>query len=87
MIASMKYGQMHHPPATRSDRPEKKEKKISTPVLIVASKDSIGDFIDSLSSGIDQYILKPFEYNDLLLHVKNILAKKRYKESVGRKVS
>ena len=45
----------------------------STPVLLLTALDQITDKIKGLKSGADDYLTKPFEPEELLLRVNNIL--------------
>lgn len=45
----------------------------STPVIFVTAKESINDRIKGLSLGADDYIVKPFEIQELLLRVRAVL--------------
>ncbi len=45
----------------------------STPVIFVTAKESINDRLKGLSLGADDYIVKPFEIQELLLRVRAIL--------------
>ncbi len=46
---------------------------IETPIIMLTAKDSINDKIDSFESGCDDYITKPFSFEELLLRVKAVL--------------
>lgn len=43
-----------------------REEKIKTPVLILTAKDGLGDKVDGLNSGADDYLVKPFEMDELI---------------------
>ncbi len=45
----------------------------NTPVIFVTAKESINDKLKGLSLGADDYIVKPFEIQELLLRVRAIL--------------
>ena len=51
----------------------KKNKK--TPVILLTAKGEVGDRIQGLELGADDYLGKPFEPKELLLRIKNILNK------------
>ena len=48
-----------------------------TPVIFVTAKESVGDRLKGLSLGADDYIVKPFEIQELLLRVRAILRRTR----------
>lgn len=45
-------------------------KRITTPVLLLTAKDSIGDRVDGLDAGADDYLVKPFAYEELLARIR-----------------
>ena len=47
----------------------------STPIILLTAKGEIGDRIQGLELGADDYLGKPFEPKELLLRIKNILNK------------
>ena len=50
-----------------------KDNNIKTPVLLLTAWDQITDKIKGLKSGADDYLTKPFEPEELLLRINNIL--------------
>ena len=49
----------------------------STPVIMLTAKDSLDDKILSLDSGADDYIVKPFEFDELLARIR-VLMRRNY---------
>jgi DNA-binding response OmpR family regulator len=47
-----------------------REKKNTTPVLMLTAKDSVEDIVDGLDSGSDDYLTKPFAFPVLLARVR-----------------
>jgi DNA-binding response OmpR family regulator len=56
-------------------------KGISTPVLILTAKDQVVDRVTGLDSGADDYLVKPFAFEELLARIRALL--RRPKESKG----
>lgn len=50
-----------------------REKKINTPVLMLTAKDKISDRIEGLNCGADDYLVKPFAFEELLARIKALL--------------
>jgi DNA-binding response OmpR family regulator len=50
-----------------------RDEKIAIPVLMLTAKDSVSDKVLGLNSGADDYMIKPFEFAELLARVKTIL--------------
>ena len=46
-----------------------KEKHINTPVIMLTAKDMLEDKIEGLRTGADDYLTKPFEFDELLARV------------------
>ena len=51
--------------------------KNSTPVIMLTAKDSLDDKILGLDSGADDYIVKPFEFDELLARIR-VLMRRNY---------
>lgn len=49
---------------------------IKTPVLMLTAKDAVSDKIRGLDSGADDYITKPFDFDELLARVRSLLRRK-----------
>jgi DNA-binding response OmpR family regulator len=52
---------------------ELRAKKISTPILMLTAKDTVEDRVKGLDTGADDYLIKPFAFNELLARVRALL--------------
>lgn len=60
---------------------ELRKEKIATPVLMLTAKDRLDDRVTGLDMGADDYLVKPFSFEELLARVRALL--RRPKEAVG----
>jgi DNA-binding response OmpR family regulator len=58
-----------------------RSKNISAPVLLLTAKDSIADRVTGLDSGADDYLVKPFSFDELLARVRAMLRRHKDKKS------
>jgi len=59
---------------------ELRERGESTPVLVLTARDAIGDRVLGLDSGADDYLVKPFDLDELAARVRSLLRRR-----VGRR--
>ena len=50
---------------------------VQTPVIFLTAKDSEGDIVHGLNLGADDYLTKPFSFNELLARIQAILRRER----------
>jgi len=50
-----------------------RERKIQTPVIFLTAKDSENDIVNGLNLGADDYLTKPFSFNELLARIQALL--------------
>jgi DNA-binding response OmpR family regulator len=50
-----------------------RQKGIHTPILMLTAKDQIGDRVVGLDSGADDYLIKPFAFEELLARIRALL--------------
>jgi DNA-binding response OmpR family regulator len=60
---------------------EVRAKGIHTPILLLTAKDQISDRVEGLNAGADDYLIKPFSFDELVARVKALL--RRPKQSKG----
>ena len=46
---------------------------IHTPILLLTAKDSVGDRVTGLNAGADDYLIKPFAFEDLIARIHALL--------------
>ena len=46
---------------------------INTPILMLTARGTIGDRVEGLNSGADDYLVKPFSFDELTARVKALL--------------
>jgi DNA-binding response OmpR family regulator len=46
--------------------------KIPTPILMLTAKDSVQDIVHGLDAGADDYLIKPFSFNELLARLRAV---------------
>ena len=52
-----------------------RQKKISTPVILLTARDSIEDRVSGLDAGANDYLVKPFAYEELSARIRVLLRK------------
>jgi DNA-binding response OmpR family regulator len=57
---------------------------INTPILMLTARGTIGDRVEGLNSGADDYLIKPFSFDELTARVRALL--RRPKQQVGTKL-
>jgi len=55
---------------------EMRETGIRTPVLMLTAKDAVEDVVKGLDSGADDYLTKPFAFEELLARIRALLRRK-----------
>jgi heavy metal response regulator len=60
--------------------------KISIPVLFLTAKDTLSDKVQGLDSGADDYLPKPFAFEELLARVRALLRRKAVEKDLVIKV-
>ncbi len=53
-----------------------RDKKITAPIIMVTAKDDVSDKVKGLDSGADDYITKPFAFEELLARIRALLRKR-----------
>ena len=50
-----------------------REQKFKTPILMLTAKDKISDKVEGLNAGADDYLAKPFSFEELLARIRALL--------------
>jgi len=61
--------------------------KISTPLLMLTAKDSVQDIVHGLDIGADDYMTKPFSFNELLARLQAVKRRARVPQLTQRQVA
>ena len=56
---------------------EIRQKKIQTPVLMLTAKDSVKDKVAGLDSGADDYLTKPFSFEEFIARIRALLRRRQ----------
>ncbi|MEV6648988.1 response regulator transcription factor [Streptomyces sp. NPDC051219] len=54
----------------------------TTPVLMLTARDTVGDRVTGLDAGADDYLVKPFELDELFARIRALLRRSSYAASV-----
>lgn len=57
-----------------------RREQIQTPILILTAKDTLQDKLSGFDYGADDYLTKPFAFEELVARIKALLRRKPYKE-------
>lgn len=55
-----------------------RDEGINVPILMLTAKDSIEDRVKGLDSGADDYLVKPFDFNELFARVRSLLRRESF---------
>lgn len=56
---------------------ELRQQRLHIPVLMLTARDAVDDRVQGLDSGADDYLVKPFEFKELLARVRALLRRKQ----------
>lgn len=57
---------------------------VTTPILMLTARDTVGDRVTGLDAGADDYLVKPFELDELLARLRALLRRSSYATPPGR---
>ena len=61
-----------------------REEKISLPIIMLTAKDAVKDKVTGLDAGADDYLTKPFAFEELLARIRVILRKKSEQQQAAK---
>lgn len=64
-----------------------RSQKISAPVLLLTARQSVEDKVEGLDAGADDYLTKPFAFEELLARVRALLRRKETEKSLSLKAA
>ncbi|UGY92159.1 response regulator transcription factor [Streptomyces gobiensis] len=56
---------------------------VTVPILMLTARDTVGDRVTGLDAGADDYLVKPFELDELLARVRALLRRSSYAQRTG----
>jgi two-component system response regulator MprA len=57
---------------------------VTTPILMLTARDTVGDRVTGLDAGADDYLVKPFELDELLARLRALLRRSSYASAADR---
>ena len=63
-----------------------RDKKVSTPILLLTAKDAVDDKVTGLNKGADDYLTKPFAFSELLARIRSLLRRGQVETKTELKV-
>ncbi|MFC4030160.1 response regulator transcription factor [Streptomyces polygonati] len=57
---------------------------VTTPILMLTARDTVGDRVTGLDAGADDYLVKPFELDELLARLRALLRRSSYAAGLGQ---
>lgn len=56
---------------------------VTVPILMLTARDTVGDRVTGLDAGADDYLVKPFELDELLARLRALLRRSSYAATAG----
>ncbi|WP_328538015.1 response regulator transcription factor [Streptomyces sp. NBC_00344] len=56
----------------------------TTPILMLTARDTVGDRVTGLDAGADDYLVKPFELDELFARIRALLRRSSYAAAAGQ---
>ncbi len=65
---------------------ELRAEKITTPILLLTAKDKVQDKVEGLDAGADDYLTKPFDFEELIARVRALLRRTENEKNLILKI-
>jgi DNA-binding response OmpR family regulator len=65
---------------------ELRAQKITTPILLLTAKDKVQDKVEGLDAGADDYLTKPFDFEELIARVRALLRRTENEKTLVLKI-
>ncbi len=63
-----------------------REKKIDTPIIMLTARDTVEDRVNGLDAGADDYLIKPFAFDELVARIRALLRREKTVKSTKLKI-
>jgi len=63
-----------------------RQKRVNTPILMLTARDTVEDRVKGLDAGADDYLIKPFAFNELLARIRALLRRESMTKTPRLKV-
>ena len=64
-----------------------RDEKVATPVVMLTARDSVPDLVKGLDSGADDYVTKPFAFEELLARLRAVKRRERVPQATKLRVA
>lgn len=66
---------------------ELRRRNVQTPIIMITARDRLEDRVEGLDSGADDYLVKPFDFDELLARTRSLLRRKKTTAPVVLKIA
>ena len=64
-----------------------RKQQVQSPIIMLTARDKVGDRVLGLDSGADDYLTKPFDFEELLARIRSLLRRKKTTKIVKLKIA
>ncbi len=65
---------------------ELRQKRVTVPILLLTARDTVGDKVRGLDAGADDYLAKPFHFEELLARIRSLLRRNKDRKTTVLKI-